>query len=215
MQIQKLKTLYEGRIDELLGKLDSDYRIATVEACFLGTLAILQSLYGANSTQVGTFVECRKSSGRAVDDPVDRALWLSHSIIGALKNTREELQQGLIRNMSREATGEVLGDLVALAQAELQEGYGHVAAVLACAALEDALKHKAGEFGMEVEGKTLDAMINFLKKNSFFKGAQAPIVGSYVKLRNAAMHADWNKIQQAEVGSLIGFLDQFLLEHYA
>jgi hypothetical protein len=102
-----------------------------------------------------------------------------------------------------------------LAKTELNASFVNVAAVLACAALEDALKRKANDLGLNTTGKTLDAIINALKAKSFFKGAQGPIVASFVKLRNAAMHADWDKISEADVKSLIGFMEPFLTEHFS
>ena len=69
--------------------------------------------------------------------------------------------------------------------------------------------------GLNVQDKTLDTVINLLKAKGFLKGAQTSIVSSYVKLRNASMHADWDKIQESDVSSLIGFLEPFLLEHFS
>jgi hypothetical protein len=34
------------------------------------------------------------------------------------------------------------------------------------------------------------------------------------KTRNAAMHADWAKISATEVGGVIGFTEQFLLQNF-
>ena len=76
------------------------------------------------------------------------------------------------------------------------------------------LKRKAEELGVNVENKTLNTIINSLKSKSFFRGAQVPIVSSYLKFRNAAMHAQWDKIQDADINSLIGFLEPFLIEHF-
>ena len=102
-----------------------------------------------------------------------------------------------------------------LAKAELKEGFTQVAAVLASAALEGALKRKAEELELDVADKSLEDVINALKSKSFFKGAQTKIITSFVRLRNYAMHAEWNKIQEADVSSLIGFLEPFLLEHFS
>ncbi len=134
---------------------------------------------------------------------------------GSVNNNREEIEAGLITSIASEAAGEVIGDLVALGEKQLKDGYKDVAAVLMSVALEDALKRKAQELGVNVENKSLDAVINSLKSKSFFKGAQAPIVSSYVKLRNAAMHAEWDKIGESDVSSLIGFLEPFMIEHFS
>lgn len=216
MKTQAIAELYKNRIDELLGKLETIepddifaeyHHRATVESCFLGALGVIEALYGANSLQAKTFLDSKKAS-KSIISTVE-------STRGTLLNIQEELDAGLIRSIATEAAGEVIGDLVALAKAELKARYIQVAAVLASAALEDALKRKAEEMGLNVQGKSLNNVISSLKSKSFFKGAQVSIVSSYVKLRNAAMHAEWEKIQEADVSSLIGFLEPFLLEHFS
>ena len=174
-------------------------------------------LTGVSSSQVSEFRNTRKllrprqrSVGRVTNE-----IFLGDLIIGSLSNVREELEAGLIRNVSKEVAGEVIGDLVVLAKAELKEGFIPVAAVLASAALEDALKRKAEELGLDVEDKSLDDVINALKSKSFFRGAQTKIITSFVRLRNYAMHAEWKKIQETDVSSLIGFLEPFLLDHFS
>lgn len=198
-------------IDELAADLDR----STVDACFMGTLTIMETLYGANSPQAKALFEAKKAYTKTRYSATYEIFSLAQSVRGTLLNIREELDAGLIRQIATEAAGEVIGDLVALAKSELKAGYSNVAAVLAAAALEDALKRKAAELGINVQNKTLDSVINSLKSKGFFKGAQVPIVSSYVKLRNAAMHADWDKIEDADISSLLGFLEPFLLEHFS
>ncbi|MCD4782236.1 MAG: hypothetical protein K8T10_00245 [Candidatus Eremiobacteraeota bacterium] len=206
---------YRKRVDELLNKLKvGQVNRAKIDGCFLGTLTIIQSLYGENSLQVKVLFEAKETSN-AYHHILEKLNSLGGSINGTLINIREELDADLIRSISTEAAGLVIGDLVALAKEELKAGYSSVAAVLASAALEDALKRKAEELGGNVENKTLSSVINLLKSESFFKGAQGPIVSSFIKLRNAAMHADWDKIQDSDVSSLIGFLEPFLLKHFS
>jgi len=187
----------------------------TVEGSFIGTLSIIDSLYGANSPQLKAFLESRKECAKRYAIERYNNIALGESIKGTLLNIREELNTGLIRSIATQVAGEVIGDLNSLAKAELKAGYTQVAAVLASAALEDALKKKAEEIGLSVRGKSLDNVINLLKSKSFFKGTQVSIVSSYVKLRNAAMHANWDKIQESDVGSLIAFLEPFLSEHFS
>jgi hypothetical protein len=178
-------------------------------------LNIICALYGKSSAQAKTLLEMHKrsnGSGYSVG-------WLiqsfASSLRGVLENTKEELEGGLIASIVDQVAGEVIGDLLSLAKTQLRSGYKDVAAVLATAALEDAMKRKAAEYGIKVEGKTLDSIINALKAKEFLKGSQAPIVASYVKLRNSAMHADWTKIQEADISSLIGFLEPFLIQNFS
>jgi len=226
MRPDELVAQYTKRIADLLGKLESlrakgsTYFVkeedrSTVDGCFVGTLTVVESLYGANSPQIKALLEGRKAYTKTQYSSEYELTAIARLLEGTLLNIREELAAGLIRSLSAEAAGEVIGDLIALSRAQLKAGYKDVAAVLAAAALEDSLKRKADELGINIEGKTLDALINALKAKSFFKGPQAPIVASYVKLRNAAMHADWGKIAEADVSSLIGFLEPFVIQHFS
>lgn len=221
MRPDELVAQYTKRINELLAKLNDiksipeDEERSTVDGCFLGTLTVIGSLYGANSPQAKALLEGRKAYTKTQYSHSYELSSLARSLKGILLNVREDLAAGLIRSISTEAAGEVIGDLIALARTQLKAGYKDVAVVLAAAALEDSLKRKADELGINVEGKTLDTIINALKAKSFFKGPQAPIVSSYVKLRNAAMHADWGKIDEADVSSLIGFLEPFVIQHFS
>lgn len=211
------KEIYLSRIDSLLKKLQNVDSLdrTTIEACFIGSIGVAEALYGKNSAQIKAIHDAKKAS-QSIQYAIGYQMkLLGHSVKGFLISIKEELESDLIRNIINEASGLVLGDIVALAKNALQEGHMNVAAVLASAALEDALKRKAEEFSINVEGKTMSSVINALKSKSFFKGAQVSIVSSYIKLRNSSMHADWEKIQSADVSSLIGFLEPFLIEHFS
>jgi len=184
-----------------------------VDSCFMGTLGLTTILYGPNSPQEKALRDTRSTLLR--DKRLGTVTALAHSMAGALLNMREELEAGLTRRIATEAAGVVIGDLVALAKEAMRDGRLQVAAVLAAAALEDALKRKAEDSGLKVEGKSMDAVVNALKTQAVFKGAQVPIVSSFVKLRNAALHAEWSKVGEADVSSLIGFLEPFVAEHFA
>ena len=111
-------------------------------------------------------------------------------------------------------SGEVFGDFVAAAKKALDEGSKDVAAVLACAALEDALKRFAKVNELNVDGKDMSEVIGALKSKGLVGGAQKSILETMPKTRNNAMHADWGKISTAEVGGVIGFTEQFLLQNF-
>ena len=196
-------------------QLKEDGDRGTIENAFMGTVGVMEILYGGSSPQVKALQDGKKSALSTQYGASYQMYLLGHTVKGALQNVLQEIDAGLVTTLANQAAGEVFGDLVALAKSAHQAGHKTVAAVLACAALEDSLKRKAGELGISTTGKTLDSVVNALKAASFFKGPQAAIVGSYVKLRNSAMHADWDKIESSDVGSLIGFLEPFLIQHFS
>jgi hypothetical protein len=118
-------------------------------------------------------------------------------------------------NIQMSFSGEIFGDFVSAAKAALDEGNHTVAAVLACAALEDALKRYATSKGLVVDNKTMDEVVNALKSQGLVSGPQKSLLSAMPKIRNHAMHADWEKLTPQDAGSVIGFVEQFLLSNFA
>ncbi|HUP59772.1 MAG TPA: hypothetical protein VNA69_05080 [Thermoanaerobaculia bacterium] len=220
MNVSQRREAYLTRIQKLRSRVANPHELGRadarteVDAVFAGALNIATSLYGSTSPQIKALMEMHKLS-TPLGYTNKRIQSFAESLDAVLRNTAEEIELGLINSIATEAAGVVIGDLVALARTQLKAGYKDVAAVLASAALEDALKRKALELDLAVGNKTLDAVMNALKSKGILGGAQGPIVASYVKLRNAAMHADWSRIAEADVSSLLGFLEPFLLEHFS
>lgn len=133
---------------------------------------------------------------------------------GGLLNLKAELESGLIEKIFNQAMGSAIADFVILAEQALSDGQKDVSAVLASAALEDAMKRKAEDIGIEVEEKTLSDVLNALKAKSFFPSPQHKIVSSFVTLRNKAMHAEWDKIFGPDVASMIAFLKTYVMEQF-
>ena len=56
--------------------------------------------------------------------------------------------------------------------------------------------------------------MNALKARGLVTGAQKSLLDSMPKFRDYAMHANWEKITAQDVGSVIGFVEQFLLSNF-
>jgi hypothetical protein len=111
-------------------------------------------------------------------------------------------------------SGEIFADFVVAAKVALAEGQKDVAAVLACAALEDSLKRFGRLKGLDVDGKAMQEVVNALKAKGFVSGPQKSLLDTMPRIRDAAMHADWSKITPQDVGSVVGFVEQFLLTQF-
>jgi len=134
--------------------------------------------------------------------------------INILQAAKAEIEGGWLFTVEGQVSAEIFADFIALAKQALDDNKD-VAAVLACAALEDGLKRLAIKEKLDVDDKDMSEVIKALKAKGVIKGAQAPIVQSYVKLRNKAFHAEWNKIDKESVSSVIGFTEQFLLTNFS
>ena len=134
--------------------------------------------------------------------------------INILQAAKAEIEGGWLFTVEGQVSAEIFADFIALAKEALEDNKD-VAAVLACAALEDALKRVAIKENLDVDDKDMSEVISALKAKGVIKGAQAPIVQSYVKLRNKAFHAEWDKFDKESVSSVIGFTEQFLLTNFS
>jgi hypothetical protein len=133
---------------------------------------------------------------------------------GVFLAAKSDYDGGFVFSLQASVSGEIFGDFVAAAKAALSEGQKDVAAVLSCAALEDALKRFAHLKSHDTNSKDLTAIINALKGTGLLSGPQKSLVDAMPRVRNAAMHAEWDKITPQDVGSVIGFVEQFLLTKF-
>jgi hypothetical protein len=136
------------------------------------------------------------------------------AVRGIFLAAKADVDGGHLYNIQRTTAGEVVGDFVGLAKLALSEGHHTVAAVLASAALEDALKRFAAENDLDVSDKTMEDVVNSLKSKGLVSGPQKALLAAMPKLRNKAMHAQWDSITPQDVGSIIGYVEQFLLTHF-
>jgi hypothetical protein len=135
-------------------------------------------------------------------------------LLAIFLSAKEDYLAGFATNFELKVSGEIFGDFVDLARQSLSDGHKDVAAVLAAAALEDALKRYARANAIVVDGMMMPEVINALKSKSLIVGAQKSLVDVMPKIRNAALHAEWSKISESEVGSILGFVEQFLLSKF-
>ena len=130
------------------------------------------------------------------------------------KQLAKRTTMGFLFDLEVETAADVFGSFAAAAKHAMKENNKDVAAVIASAALEDALKRFAERSGLNIGDKTMATVINALKSKGLVSGAQKSLLDGMLKTRNSAMHADWNKITEPEVSSLIGFVEQFLLTSF-
>ena len=137
-----------------------------------------------------------------------------NSARGIFRAAMEDYQGGYFVSLATVVSGELFGDFVQLAKRCLADGNKDVAAVLACAALEDALKRYASSQGIDVQERSMQDVVNALKSKGLVSGARKNLLDPMPKIRDYAMHANWDKIQSEDVNSVIGFVEQFLIMHF-
>ena len=135
-------------------------------------------------------------------------------LFGVFQAAREAYDKEFLFDLEVQTAADVFGSFAAAAKQAMKENNKDVAAVIASAALEDALKRYAVRSGLDVSDTTMATVINALKSKGLVSGAQKSLLGGMLMTRNNAMHADWDKITEPEVSSLIGFVEQFLLTSF-
>lgn len=133
---------------------------------------------------------------------------------GIFKGALSDYEAGFYTSLSTTISGELFGDFVQLAKRCLSEGQKDPAAVVASAALEDVLKRFATLQGLAVEDRSMQDVVGALKSKGLAGGAQKSLLEVMPKLRDYAMHARWDKISTEDVGSMIAFVEQFLISHF-
>jgi len=214
-----------AEIDELVTVAEKLSREASRSPCSLGaerieelsTIAsrggqLITRLYGQDSQYQANFQNVLKTSSFTI---MHRGYYMHISqLLGIFRGVQHDIKSGMLSDFRQLLQAEIFADFIALAKKVLDDNKD-VAAVLACAALEDALKRVAMKESLDVDDKDMSDVINALKTKGAIKGAQVPIVQSYVKLRNKAFHAEWDKIDKGSVSSVIGFTEQFLLSYFS
>jgi len=188
-----------------------------VEA-FHGTVSILSALHGQESDQIKSLNRIAEQT--IIKSPGNDAIadYMLTALRGTLTNCQAELDQGLIGNLQKRIASDVLTDFIQLARAVLSESADdgkNVAAVLAAAAYEDTIRRMGAAFAGIVGRDDLSDVIDALKKNGALVAPQLGIALSYLNFRNHALHANWDKIDLASVHSVLGFVEQLLLKHFA
>lgn len=168
--------------------------------------SLVRAVFGESSPQYLNFsaiyVACRGYGNE---------VWALFSLFDAAKS---DFDGGYVFDVEIRVLGEVFGDFVALARHSLSEGNKDVAAVLACAALEDALKRYAAVHRLPVDGKTMAEVVNALKSAGLVAGAQKTLLDAMPRIRNLALHGEWAKVGEPDVASVLGFVESFLLTKF-
>jgi len=209
----------EKRVQELieLARTSGSDVMTRTNQVYQGTLTVLLTVYGPESYQIKTLQRIAEQT--ILRDPVhnQQAEVLTIHIMGTLRNLKAEIDAGFIGSLQKRLAGEVLTDFIQLAKAILDESGEkgkNVAAVLAAAAYEDTIRRMGAAFAGVMGRNDLEDVIKALKKIGVLQSPQLGIAVSYLKFRNDALHADWEKIELPSIHSVLAFVKQLLLKHF-
>ena len=209
-----------NRIDQLLEKKSTFMSDIHAGELYVTVTNMFEKIYGSHSPQLKLLETIREQvyegQTRSYNKyESDRIQVFTKRLHGCLRALKSDIEEGLIVNIRSEARGEVFGDFLVLAREALNADQKDVAAVLACAALEDALKRCASDRGLEVHDKDMSEVVNALKSAGVIRGPQGALLRGFVQIRNKTFHAQWTAINSADVSSIIAFTEKFLVKQFS
>ena len=210
-------TALSARVDDLLGSTSQRSSAMLQSTLYHGVLGVMQSLYGTDSIQekaLRDHIEAIRQKGHPANEH-DIAVAID-VVKGTLTSIKAELDAGFIGSLRVTLTGEVLADLIKLSRTTLTEtgdGSKNVAAVLAAAAFEGAMRKLSDTKGLGEQEKLADVLTT-LKDNGVLQGAEVGIAQSYLSFRNRALHAKWSEVDRPGIESALAFTEQLILKHF-
>lgn len=214
------ETKIKARIEELINTPPQGISGAAEWASELyqGAISMLSLTHGENSSQISSLRDTVAALQKSKDPPSRIAMEIGKISLGTLRNLKRDVEEGLVGNLRKEVTGEVLGNLIQLAKAALDEGSEsskNVAAVLIAAAFEDTIRQLGALYCAIHTRDALPDILLRLKNADVLRGSQVGVVQSHFQFRNDAMHADWSKIDKVAVGTVISLVQELLLKHFS
>lgn len=142
--------------------------------------------------------------------------------VSFLKGVKDDLEHGFLDDMATIIEAEIAADYMTQAESLLTEGqrgiFDHVpAAVLAGAVLEKALRTLCTQQEPPIatakangESKTLNPLIDDLKKTGVFNEAKAKQLRAWADIRNHAAHGEFDQFKRSDVEGMISGINSFL-----
>lgn len=151
----------------------------------------------------------------------DHLVWA----IGFLKAVKDDLDHGFLDGLASQIEAEISSDYMGQAEQLLCEGqsgkFDHVpAAVLSGAVLEKALKKLSIQQHPPIpvvngngEPKTLNRLIDDLKKAGLFNELKAKQLRAWADIRNKAAHGEFTYFNRGDVDQMIKGVSNFLADN--
>jgi len=202
------------RVDELLFFVPG---VQEAPQLSQGAVSLLTLVYGSKSPQVAQ-LQTDFAAFHQLKAPGFKGQQISLVAQGALRNLKREIETGLTGNLKQQVASEVLTDFIQLARNVLNEpgdGAKNVAAVLTAASFEDTIRRMGETLAGVMGHDDLSDVLTKLKDAGVVQSPQVGIAQSYLSFRNHALHANWEKIDRTSIHSVLAFVEQLLLKHFA
>ena len=202
--------------DRILNRIDKVFEARPdVGELYLTVTNMIEMIYSPGSSQLRAVETLQQQVYDSSWPDWKKESRFRQYLYGCLRTIKTEIEAGLVVRIQSQAQGEIIGDFIELAREALGAGQKNVAAVLACAALEDALKRTAKDCDLDVYDKVMSEVINALKSKGEIRSGEAKTLGNYVNLRDSAFHAQWDEFEDSDVEEIIEYTAEFLTERFS
>jgi len=171
------------------------------EALMTEVLSLIPHIYGFG----------HPNSQRVINAYNQQSLKGLKIVKGILEGTKNNIENGLISEITENITIDIKTDFLNSAQEFIENDQKDPAAVLGCVVLEDSLKKLAKKNGIEgMQNKEMSVVANTLLSKKIIDKSTLSSILSFRNLRNAAFHAQWDEISLQSVKLLLTFLPIFI-----
>ncbi len=206
-------------------------RAAQQGARYMMEIELLEDSFSALKTKTLSLLQLLTSGGehirRLSEEVTALESKISHAkrLNGIIRGLKDDYESGLLEDLSRMIESNVAADYLGQAEQLLKEGqpgkYDHVpAAVLAGAILEDALRRLCQRQTPQIplvtpngQSKTMNPLIDDLKKANVFNELKAKQLRSWADIRNAAAHGEFQEFDRKDVEQMLVGVQNFLADY--
>ena len=166
---------------------------------------LLRGVFGEDSPHHSHFSTIASSNTISRPSQAER-------IVGLLEGAKDDLEGGFLLRQEQLVAGEVFDSVLEKAEHLDDRGFHVPAAVLGRVALENALKQKASEHGIDQSQKA-SGINQDLRQAEVYGKPEWRQVQAWLDLGNAAAHGDEDSFDPAAVGDMLSGVQGFLAKH--
>jgi len=151
--------------------------------------------------------------------------WELQTALSLMRAIKNDLEEGFLDSLFSQIEAEITSDYMCQAEGLLAQGqpgkFDHVpAAVLAGAVLEETLRALCAEQQPQIpvtnakgERKTMNPLIDDLKKVGAFNELKAKQLRSWADIRNKAAHGEFDQFTRMDVEQMLQGINNFLADY--
>ena len=132
---------------------------------------------------------------------------------GVLASLLDEMKAGLLNRVEDIIISETFDKFLDYAIEFHKGGKKKESSILASVVLEDSINNIALKNNIDVKGVSLDPLVDELVKKEVFTTVKGKRIKSFICIRNHAFHAEYDQYELRDVGKMIEFIGELLVDY--